>query len=168
MSWRRSLFGIAALCVIGVLLALIGQYRFDMRPCPWCILQRFIFIVIALVAMVAAVIDSRPARRAYATLIVLLSACGAASALWQHFVAAKSDSCALTLADKVITALRLESLVPDLFGVTGSCADAAVSVFGVPFDFWSLALSILVLVLTLTAMGRIGTAAGRSSLARTN
>jgi disulfide bond formation protein DsbB len=38
----------------------------------------------------------------------------------------------------------LESIAPALFQVTASCADAAVSMFHVPFEFWSLALYLLV------------------------
>jgi len=152
MSWRRCLFGISAACVLAVLAALIGQYYYDMRPCPWCILQRFLFLVIALLAMVAAVITATPVRRLFGTLIVLLAGCTGAAAIYQHVVAAHSVSCNLTFADKVITALRLETLVPDLFGVTASCADAAVSVLHVPFEFWSLALAVLIALASLYAL----------------
>ena len=39
---------------------------------------------------------------------MLLALSGIAAALWQHFVAAKSASCNLTLADKIISGLRLD------------------------------------------------------------
>ena len=45
MSASRARFiAIAALCLAAVGAALIAQYRFDMQPCPWCVLQRVIFI----------------------------------------------------------------------------------------------------------------------------
>ena len=65
---------------------------------------------------------------------------GIAAALWQHFVAARTNSCALTLADKVISGLGLDTRWPEVFEVRASCADAAVNLLGVPFAFWSLAL----------------------------
>jgi disulfide bond formation protein DsbB len=145
---RRTLLAIAALCIAGVAAALAGQYGFDMRPCPWCILQRVIFIVIALLCLAGAAARTRVAHRAAAGSAIVLCVLGAVAALYQHFVAARSSSCNLTLADKVITALRLDTALPSLFEVTGSCADAAVSVMGVPFEFWSLALFVL-----LAAMG---------------
>lgn len=139
---RRWLLGIAVACLLGVVAALVAQYRFDMRPCPWCILQRFIYVVIAAVALAGAL--GRPLQRPAGALVVLLAAAGIASAIYQNVVAARQFSCDLTAADRVITALRLESIAPTLFQVTASCADAAVSMFGVPFEFWSLALYLLV------------------------
>jgi protein dithiol:quinone oxidoreductase len=154
--WRRSMLGLAALCVVAVGAALLAQYAFDMQPCPWCILQRLIYLVLALTCLVAALLDSRGGRRTVGGLAFVLAGCGAASAIWQHVVAAKQFSCNLTLADTIITALRLESLAPTLFQVTASCADAAVSVFGVPFEYWSLLLFALIAAtlarLTLTSL----------------
>jgi len=148
-SSRRTLLAIAALCIAGVAAALAGQYGFDMRPCPWCILQRVLFVLIALLCLAGAAARTQVAHRAVAGTAVLLCVLGAAAALYQHFVAAKSSSCNLTLADKVITALRLDTALPSLFEVTGSCADAAVSVMGVPFEFWSLALFALLAALAV-------------------
>jgi disulfide bond formation protein DsbB len=139
---RRWLLGIAAACILGVAAAIVAQYRFDMRPCPWCILQRFIYVVIAAVAFVGAL--TRPLQRPAGALVALLAAAGIGSAIYQNVVASRQFSCDLTAADRVITALRLESIAPALFQVTASCADAAVSMFHVPFEFWSLALYLLV------------------------
>jgi disulfide bond formation protein DsbB len=137
------LAGMALACVAAVGAALVAQHVFDMQPCPWCILQRVIFVVIALVCGLGALIASRMARATSAGLALLLALLGAAAALWQHYAAAKSASCNLTLADRIVGALGLESLAPDLFQVRASCADAAVSIAGVPFEFWSLALYVL-------------------------
>jgi protein dithiol:quinone oxidoreductase len=140
LSPRQWLAGMALACFAAVAVALLGQQMFDMRPCPWCILQRFLFVLIGLICAIGALVRARPAHLATALTSVALALAGAAAALWQHFVAARSDSCNLTLADKVINTLGLESIAPLLFQVTASCADAAVSVLGVPFEFWSLAL----------------------------
>lgn len=149
---RQSLLAIAALAIAGVAAALVGQYGHDMRPCPWCILQRLLFVLIALLCLLGALPASRPAQRLAAGGVVLLAALGIAAALWQHFVAAKSTSCKLTFADQLLGALRVESLSPRLFGITGSCADAAVDLLGVPFEFWSLALFVVLAVLALPAL----------------
>ena len=89
---------------------------------------------------------------AAASLLLALAAIGAA--LHQHFVAARSSSCALTLADRIVSGLRLDSAMPAIFGVTASCADAAVDVFGVPFEFWSVALSALLVTASLQVLWR--------------
>ena len=48
-------------------------------------------------------------------LIVALSLAGVAAALWQHFVAAASDSCNRTLAEKIISGLGLDGSLPEIF-----------------------------------------------------
>ncbi|KNZ30711.1 MAG: hypothetical protein AD742_21135 [Methylibium sp. NZG] len=149
-------FAVMALaCLAAVGAALVAQHAFDMQPCPWCILQRVIFLVIAVLALVAVAWSSRGARAVLGVASLLLALSGVAAAWWQHAVAAKSASCNLTLADKVITALQLDSLLPPLFGVTANCADAAIKVLGVPFEFWSLALFALLAVVAASALMRL-------------
>ncbi len=133
-----SLMGLAS--GVSVALALLAQHKFGMEPCPWCILQRMIFIVLTVLCLVAAALPGALPRRALSALTLPLTLGGIAAALWQHFVAAKSASCALTFADKVITFVGADTRWPDIFEVRASCADAAASVLGVPFEFWSLAL----------------------------
>ena len=66
-----------------------------------------------------------------------------AAALWQHFVAAVSSSCNLTLADRIVSGLRLDGLLPEVFEARASCADATVQLLGLPYEFWSLGLFML-------------------------
>lgn len=128
--------------------ALYGQHRMGMEPCPWCILQRLIFIVIGVVCWLAAAwpatLTRSPlgalARVGNAVLVALLGLAGVATALYQNLVASKSPSCALTLADQIVSGIGLDRLLPEVFEVRASCADAAVDLLGVPFELWSLAL----------------------------
>ncbi|HEX6708590.1 MAG TPA: disulfide bond formation protein B [Albitalea sp.] len=151
---RRWLLAMAGLCLAAVGAALVSQHVFGMQPCPWCILQRLLFVVIALVCLLAAAIGARVVRRALAGIALLLAGCGIAAALWQNLVAAKSSSCSLTLADKVLNALGVEALAPWLFQVTGSCADAAVSLAGLPYEFWSLGLFVVLGAMSLRPLAR--------------
>ena len=105
---------------------------------------------------IGAAFSAGAARRALGALAIVLALAGIASAVWQHVVAAKQFSCNLTLADTLITALRLESLAPPLFQVTATCADAAVSLFGVPFEYWSLAIFALLAAALVTLLLRPG------------
>ena len=133
---------LASLAAVGA--ALVSQHVFDMQPCPWCVLQRVIYVAIALVCLVGLAWRGAAAARAVAGLGALMAVAGAAAALWQHFKAASSASCNLTLADKIVGALQLDSLWPDVFAARASCADAAVSLAGISYDFWSLALFVLI------------------------
>lgn len=134
------LWGVALACFGGVGAALLSQYRFDMQPCPWCTLQRLIFLLIGTLALVAALLPSAGVRRVFAVGGTLLSLCGIAIAWWQQNVAAASSSCNLTLADRILQTLGLYDLAPSVFAPMASCADAAVNLFGVPYAYWSLAL----------------------------
>ncbi len=143
---------VAIVCLAAVGAALVSQHLFDMQPCPWCVLQRLIFVAIALVCLIGAAIPARAGRAGAALLAGLLAMCGIAAALWQHFKAAASASCNLTFADKIISALQLDSLLPDVFAPRASCADAAVSLFGIPYDFWSLALFALCAIAAVSTL----------------
>lgn len=149
MTRRNLLLAISGLCALAVGLALLGQHQFGMKPCPWCILQRLIYVVIAVVALVGAI---RPLRLPAAVLALLLSLCGIAAALYQHFVASKSNSCALTFADKVVSFTGLDRLAPGWFEATANCAEAIVAVFGVTFDIWSLLLYCVVAAAAVLAL----------------
>lgn len=149
---RGWLLAIALACLGAVAIALVAQHAFDMQPCPWCILQRLVFLLIALAAIAGALLQSYLARTVAATLVVLLALAGSAAAVWQHAVAAKSASCNLTLADKLLSALGLNRALPGIFEPRASCADAAVNLFGMPFEYWSLALFALLAIGAILAM----------------
>jgi protein dithiol:quinone oxidoreductase len=125
--------------VAAVAAALVSQHVFDMQPCPWCVLQRLIFLAVSAAAMLGLAWRGRLGRRVAGALVSLLAMCGAAAALWQHFVAASSASCDLTLADRIVAASGLDARFPAVFAAYASCADAAVSLAGLPYEFWSLA-----------------------------
>lgn len=140
------------LCVAAVGVALATQYGLGMQPCPWCVLQRVIFLAIALVCLIGVLWRAATGRLVAGLLAMALALCGVASALWQHFHAAASASCSLTLADKIVSGwLGLDSLAPDVFAPRASCADAQVNLVGVPYDFWSLALFVAVALITVRA-----------------
>ena len=136
---RVGLAAIAALALAAVGAALYTQHQMDMQPCPWCVLQRLIFVLIALAALVGLML-----RRTGALLVMALAAAGVASAVWQHFVAAKAASCDLTLADRIMGASGLDGRWPEVFMATASCADAKVDLLGLPYEFWSLGVFVVV------------------------
>ncbi len=134
----------AVMCVTAVGAALVSQYMFDMQPCPWCVLQRVIFLTIAIVCVIGLLWRGALGRLVTGSLALVLALCGVAAALWQHFQAAASESCNLTLADKIVSGvLHLDSAWPDVFSARASCSEAAVNLLGVPYDFWGLALFVI-------------------------
>jgi disulfide bond formation protein DsbB len=140
---RTALLPVIAVIGLGaVAVALWTQHALGMEPCPWCVLQRLIFVLIAGVALAGWALAAL--RRPAAALVLLLALCGIAAALWQHFVAAAAEACNRTLAERIIVALGLDGSLPEIFQPRASCADAAVKLLGLPYEFWSLGLFVLI------------------------
>ena len=148
----RWLALIAALAAIAVVAALVSQHLFDFRPCAWCVLQRTIFMLIALAAGLGLAVRGVLLRRLSGGLVLLLAGCGSAAALWQHFVAAKSASCDMSLADRLMGATGLNYALPEVFAAYASCADAASTLAGLPYEAWSLGLFVLLGIFAVLAM----------------
>ena len=131
----------AGLCGAAVAAALVSQHRFDMQPCPWCVLQRLVFVVIAAVAFTEACLHgltkAAGVPRALAALRTVLALSGTAAAAWQHFVAAAQASCNLTWADRLLAFTQLDAWAPDIFQPRASCLEAKAWLLGVPYEFWS-------------------------------
>lgn len=143
---------VAIACFAAVAAALVSQHSFRMEPCPWCVLQRLVFVAMGAFALLGLVWRGAAGSRVAATFALLLSVSGLAAALWQHFVAARSQSCNLTLADRIVAATGLDRLLPDVFEARASCADAAVDLLGVPYAFWSAALFALCAIVMVRAL----------------
>ncbi len=139
---------IATLCVAAVIVALISQHVFDMRPCAWCVFQRLIFLLIALVCWLAALIGRREtaALRLGGALAALLGVGGGVAAWYQYSVASLLFSCDLTFADRFMTGSGLDAGLPWLFGIFATCMDAKVELLGVEYALWSMGLFILVAI----------------------
>ena len=148
---RRTplLLGIAVLSLASVAIALWTQHALGMEPCPWCVLQRLIFVLIGVLALLGLAWRGAAGTFAVKLLVLALAASGVAAALWQHFVAAASDSCNRTLAEKIITGLGLDGSLPEIFQPRASCADAAVKLLGLHYEFWSLGLFVLLALMAL-------------------
>ena len=141
------LVGLMGLAAVG--LALTAQYQFGVKPCPWCILQRAIVLLIAGTALLGGVLawglkrasreaGSKLVARATAVPVVVMALSGLVAATYQNAVASDSASCALTLADRIITTLGLEDLWPKMFMITANCAEAhAYRLLGLPYEVWS-------------------------------
>lgn len=156
---RTTLLLVMAVISLGaVAVALWTQHGLGMEPCPWCVLQRLIFVAIALVVLPALVWRRGFVQFTSALLALALALSGVAAALWQHFVAAVSSSCNMTLADRIVSGLGLDGLMPEVFQARASCADAAVRLWGLPYEAWSLILFMLLSVMALRMVMRRGSA----------
>lgn len=162
----RLLVWVGLLCLAGLGTALIAQHAFDVRPCPWCVLQRGIVLLLAVFALTGGGLAwwlkhrshlhrAHLAVRLAAIPVVLLALAGLMAATYQHEVAAQNESCALSAADRIVTALELESRWPAVFMITATCQDAqGYRLIGLPYEIWSGLLFALALGAGLVALLR--------------
>ena len=164
-SPRLGFVLVAALGFGGVALAVYLQFVHDMRPCAWCTFQRLIFIVLGALALLAALVRGvRPLFALVGALVLLAAGGGFGTALYQHFVAAKAESCTWTWAERFLMNNGFDARWPWLFEPTANCAEANLPLLGVPFAFWSAALFAILGVLaalSLRAAFNAGDRAGR-------
>jgi protein dithiol:quinone oxidoreductase len=135
----RALAGMALASFAGLGIALVAQHQFGVKPCPWCVLQRGIFLLIGVLSLIGwAVHVKRALRQVVLVAVLVLCAAGLTAAVFQHEVASQTATCAMGLADNIVTALNLEELWPSVFMITANCAEAAAyRLLGLPYEVWS-------------------------------
>lgn len=156
MTPRVVLLSAACMSFGAVSIALISQHVFAMPPCAWCVLQRIVLNLIGLVCLIGAV--SRGDGKVIAGIGAIFALLGASAAIFQLTVASNLASCDRTLADRVVTGSGLDEMLPEVFGVYAGCADAKVSVLGLEYAVWALALFICL----FTLLGRYAAFGKRS------
>ncbi len=146
--------GLAAFAAVALAVGL--QIYADMQPCAWCTLQRLLFLIVGAGSLIAWSMADSPRAARVVSLVPLLGALsGLAAALYQHFVAAETASCDLTLADKVINGLGLDRQLPWMFEARAMCDEANVPLLGLPFAIWSAILfAMLAVMLSITVFSR--------------
>jgi protein dithiol:quinone oxidoreductase len=162
----RLLVWLGLLCWASLGVALVAQHAFDVRPCPWCVLQRGVVMLLALFALLGGglawwlkhrqhLYRAHLVARLAAIPVVLLAMGGLLAATYQHEVAAQSESCAQTLADRIVQRLDLETSWPAVFMITANCQDAGkYRLIGLPYEIWSGLLFALALGIGLIALLR--------------
>ena len=136
----RTIFAlISAICVALLGAAYYLQYSHGQQPCPLCILQRYVYLGLAVVALFAATVGpARVGAMAVAGVLGLFAALGAGLAIWQI---TKGDTMASCLTDPVgefVYGLPMRGWWPEFLAAYGGCADKYPPIFGVSLPLWSL------------------------------
>lgn len=139
-SVRWIFAAVGAICVALLCTAYFLQYGpGQQQPCPLCILQRYVYLAIAVVAFGgAAVGPKRSGEILIAGVLGVFAATGAALALWQ---VTKSDSMASCLSDPVgefVYGLPMRKWWPEFLAAYGGCADKHPPILGLSAPMWSL------------------------------
>lgn len=157
ITHRRLSVAILLLSWGSVAVALFTQHALDMQPCPWCIAQRMLYLVTGALALVAALPagQTQPGRAVAAGALVLTGLSALATlgtAFYQHFVAAATNSCAVTAVDRFLMNTGLSDWQPEFFEPRASCMEANQALLGVPYSLWSAALAVVLVLLVFFAL----------------
>lgn len=129
------------------------QVHLDMDPCPLCILQRYAFLAIGLIATVSSFGGAR-AQRKGAWAAVGLSLVGLGMAGWLLWVRAHpSVSCGVDKLQLALNKLPTAERFPSLFMSEGFCTGEWAPVLGLSVPTWSF-LGFAVLLVFALAMPR--------------
>ncbi len=131
--------------------ALIGygiymQEEMGLDPCPMCILSRYVFIVLGIAALAAAIHGPRGvALKVWGGVVALLAVIGMGVSIRhsyvQHFPP-KVESCGSDL-DFLVSNLPLTQALPKIFQGTGSCSTVDWRFLGLSIPEWALAWYLL-------------------------
>ncbi len=134
--------------------ALYLQHALGLEPCPMCILQRYAFIVVGVIALAAAI--HNPAllgRRIYGGLLVVMAATGGGIAIrhvyLEHYPP-KIFDCGADVGF-MLESFPLTQALPMIFRGTGDCTKVAWKFLGLSIAEWSLICFAALIVAAIVA-----------------
>jgi disulfide bond formation protein DsbB len=142
LTSRRG-YALGLLICLGLLgFALYLQYYEQQDPCPLCILQRIVFIVLAVVFLVAALHGPGKVGSAiYSSALFLVAGVGAAIAarqVWlQHLPPRQVPECGPGL-EYMLKKLPLGQALEKILKGSGECAEVGWKFLGLSIAEWSL------------------------------
>jgi len=160
LNSRLIYLAIFLACAGLIAYALYLQHALGLEPCPMCILQRYAFVVVGIIALVAVI--QNPAsfgRWIYSALLVLMAATGGGVAIrhvyLEHYPP-KIFDCGADVGF-MLESFPLTEALPMIFRGTGDCTKVLWRFLGLSIAEWSLicfALLIVAAVVAATARRR--------------
>jgi disulfide bond formation protein DsbB len=134
-SSRNALLLIAAVSLLLVGAALYLQHARDMLPCPLCVIQRYLFLGVAVFSLIGAFANKIKAFAALA----LLCALGGLGTVAKHLyvLAHPGFSCGIDPMETMLNKIPTATLLPWLFRADGLCEAAQDTVLGLNVPQWS-------------------------------
>jgi disulfide bond formation protein DsbB len=151
-SSRNLLLAIAAVSLALVGAALYLQHAKDMLPCPLCVIQRYLFLGIALFSLIGASMGNSAGKARVGAGLALLCGLGGLGVVAKHLyvLAHPGFSCGIDPMETILNKIPTATLMPWLFRADGLCEAAQDTVFGLNVPQWS-AVWFVILTLALVA-----------------
>ena len=152
---RLIFLAIFLACTGLIAYALYLQHVMHLEPCPMCILQRYAFIVVGVVSLIAAL--HNPAivgSRIYGGLVLLFAATGAGVAIrhvWLEHNPPKIFDCGADVGF-LLESFPLTEAFPMIFRGTGDCTKVPWRFLGLSIAEWSLICFVAIFIATVIAI----------------
>ncbi|WP_295994233.1 disulfide bond formation protein B [Rugamonas sp.] len=131
---RTLLLSVAAACIAAFGAALYLQHAMDMLPCPLCVIQRYLFLAIAVFCLIGAY--GMPKTGAALALLAAIGGLGTAGRhLW--VLGHPGLSCGIDPMETILNRVPTATYLPFLFRADGMCEDALAPVLGLSVPQWS-------------------------------
>lgn len=151
----RTLFLALALGTLAIDAGGFGlQTWLKLTPCPLCIFQRFLFMVLFGLAVLGFILPWPGIRRGLGVLVLLTGLSGMGVAAYQSWMQAFPEqfSTACNYMDPSLIEQFVDwlgNLHPDLFLASGLCTSKAWSLFGLSMANWALLTFTLITLLSV-------------------
>ena len=132
---RSALLAISLISFALIGAALYLQHAKDMLPCPLCVIQRYLFLVIGLAALGGALSNKLRAGAA----VALLAGLGGLGVAGKHLyvLANPGFSCGIDPMETTLNKIPTAELMPWMFRAEGLCESAGDTVLGLSVPQWS-------------------------------
>ncbi|MEL0635627.1 disulfide bond formation protein B [Marinomonas sp. TI.3.20] len=140
-SARRfhGVIGFAAFILLGV--AFYMEYQMGLEPCPLCMLQRIVLLIIGVVSLFSAIMSSQRLRKWLSIVVVILSLLGAALAIrhlyLQNLPIDDLPACLPGLS-YMIDAFPWQDVAKAMIMGTGDCGEVVWTFLGLSIPGWTL------------------------------
>lgn len=152
---RRLLAAVFLACLVIFGFALYLQHIEVVEPCPMCILQRYSFATIALIALVGAIHNPGPIGiRIYGLLVLAGALTGAGIASrhsWLQRFPSPSYSCGADL-EYLLDTFPLAKALPAIFSGTGECSKVQWRMLGLSIPEWALIWFVIFAIVALVVI----------------
>jgi len=149
---RNVLLAAAAVSLALVGAALYLQHAKDMLPCPLCVIQRYLFLGIALFSLIGAFAN----KIKLFTGLALLSALGGLGVVGKHLyvIANPGFSCGIDPMETMLNKIPTATVLPWLFRADGLCEAAQDTVVGLSVPQWSAVWFVLLTLALVWVLAR--------------
>jgi disulfide bond formation protein DsbB len=133
---RKLLLSIAAACLAMLGVGMYIQHVLDLLPCPLCVIQRYLFLTVALACLLGAA-SGKPKLGAGLGLAAALGGIGVA-AKHLYVLAHPGLSCGIDPLETSLNKIFTAQYLPFMFRADGLCEDATAPFFGLMIPQWAL------------------------------